>query len=100
MLIDFINRRRAAGLGLREALLQAAQRRFRPVLLTSITTIMGLLPIVLERSLQAQVLIPMAVSLAFGLAMSTLWVLILVPVLYQTVARRLERNRYAHSPAQ
>ncbi len=95
VLIDFINHRREAGVPLREALLQAAQRRFRPVLLTSITTIMGLLPIVLERSLQAQVLIPMAIALAFGLAMSTLWVLVLVPVLYQTVARRLEQERLA-----
>ncbi len=95
VLIDFINRRREEGRPLREALLQAARRRFRPVLLTSITTIMGLLPIVLERSLQAQVLIPMAVSLAFGLAMSTLWVLVLVPVLYQTVARRLEKHRFS-----
>ncbi len=95
VLIDFINHRREEGLPLQEALLQAASRRFRPVMLTSVTTIMGLMPIVLERSLQAQVLIPMAIALAFGLAMSTLWVLVLVPVLYQTVARRLEKQRLA-----
>ncbi len=88
VLIDFINHRvHDPHIGLREALLDAGKRRFRPVLLTSLTTIAGLLPLLLERSLQAQMLIPMAVSLAFGLMVSTLWVLVLVPTLYQSLAR-------------
>ena len=88
VLIDFINQRvRDPFISLRQALLIAGQERIRPVFLTSLTTIAGLLPLLLERSLQAQVLIPMAVSLSFGLMMSTVWVLLLVPVLYQSLAR-------------
>ena len=61
---------------------QAARQRFRPVLLTSLTTIAGLLPLLFERSLQAQVLVPLVTSLAFGLMASTVLVLIVVPALY------------------
>ncbi len=56
-------------------------------MLTSITTVAGLMPILLERSMQAQVLIPMAVSLSFGLMAATLWVLWLVPTMYLAYAR-------------
>jgi len=61
---------------------QAARDRFRPVLLTSLTTIAGLLPLLFEKSLQAQVLVPLVTSLAFGLMASTVLVLIVVPTLY------------------
>jgi hydrophobic/amphiphilic exporter-1 (mainly G- bacteria), HAE1 family len=81
-LIDFINLRVREGHPLRAALREAGCLRFRPVMLTSITTIGGLLPLLLEKSFQAQFLIPMATALAFGLAMTTLLVLILVPVMY------------------
>jgi hydrophobic/amphiphilic exporter-1 (mainly G- bacteria), HAE1 family len=81
-LIDFINLRVREGHPLRSALREAGCLRFRPVMLTSITTIGGLLPLLLEKSFQAQFLIPMATALAFGLAMTTLLVLILVPVMY------------------
>ena len=70
------------GLALREAALEAGARRFRPIVLTSITTFVGLLPLLLERSLQAQFLIPMAVSLAFGVLFATLVSLLLIPSLY------------------
>lgn len=60
----------------------AARARFRPIVLTSITTVAGLLPLLLEESLQAQVLIPLAASLAFGLATATLIALVLVPAVY------------------
>jgi len=86
VLIDFINHRVRAGIPLVEALTDAGQRRFRPVLLTSMTTIAGLLPILSETSLQAQVLIPMAVSMAFGLLFSTILVLVLVPTFYMYYA--------------
>jgi len=87
VLIDFINRRVRSGIALGEALLDAGRRRFRPVMLTSLTTVAGLLPILLERSFQAQVLIPMATSLAFGLMFTTLIMLILVPTMYLVYVR-------------
>ncbi|MBM4057575.1 MAG: efflux RND transporter permease subunit [Planctomycetes bacterium] len=81
-LIDFINLRVRAGHPLRESLREAGCLRFRPVLLTSVTTIGGLLPLLLEKSFQAQFLVPMATAMAFGLMMTTALVLILVPVMY------------------
>ena len=82
VLVDFINRSLAAETPLQEALLAAGKRRFRPVVLTSITTVAALLPLLLERNTQAQVLIPMAISISFGLIVATVWILFLVPVLY------------------
>ena len=98
VLIDFINHRVRAGHPLREALRESGCLRFRPVLLTSITTIGGLLPLLFETSFQAQFLVPMATSLAFGLAATTLIVLILVPVMYSffgTSAREEEVEEFA-----
>lgn len=82
VLVDFINRRVRAGIPLHAAILESGTRRFRPVLLTSLTTIAGLLPILTEQSFQAQMVIPMAVSLCFGLSLATLLVLVLVPTFY------------------
>lgn len=87
VLIDFINHRVRDGVPLREALVDAGRRRFRAVLLTSITTIAALGPLLFETSFQAQVLIPMATSLCFGLALTTVLVLLLVPVMYLVYAR-------------
>ena len=87
VLVDFINARTRAGVPLEEAVLEAGQRRFRPVLLTSLTTICGLLPILMEKSFQAQLVIPMATSLCFGLLLSTLLVLVLVPTFYFVYGR-------------
>ncbi len=64
VLVDYINRRRSEGITLLEAALEAGGRRFRPIMLTSVTTFVGLTPLMMDRSLQAQFLIPMAVSLA------------------------------------
>ena len=86
VLVDFINARIRSGTPLREAVLEAGQRRFRPVLLTSMTTVAGLLPILNETSFQAQLVIPMATSLCFGLLLSTLLVLVLVPTFYLVYA--------------
>ncbi|WP_299466755.1 efflux RND transporter permease subunit, partial [uncultured Gimesia sp.] len=82
VLVDFINHLRTSGVSDSDALLQAGQRRFRPVLLTTLTTVGGLTPILLEKSFQAQMLIPMATSVAFGEIFATILVLFLVPVLY------------------
>ena len=68
--------------GLVEALLQGGEDRFRPIILTSLTTFVGLLPIMSETSLQAQYLIPMVISLAFGVLFATGVTLLLVPCLY------------------
>ncbi|WP_417378864.1 efflux RND transporter permease subunit [Gimesia sp.] len=89
VLIDFINHRVADGLPLREALIDAGRRRFRPVLLTSMTTIVGLAPILKETSFQAQIIIPMAASLIFGLMLATVLVLFLIPTYYYLYARAL-----------
>ncbi|HAY80457.1 MAG TPA: AcrB/AcrD/AcrF family protein, partial [Planctomycetaceae bacterium] len=87
VLIDCINQRIQEGLPLFRALIEAGKRRFRPVLLTSVTTVAGLLPLLMETSFQAQVLIPMAVSMAFGLMLATVLVLYLVPVYYSLYGR-------------
>jgi len=63
-----------------EALVEAGSQRFRPILLTSLTTFFGLLPMILEKSVQAQFLIPMAVSLGFGILFATFIILLGVPV--------------------
>ena len=82
ILVDFVNRERRMGVPLAEAVVDAARKRFRAILLTSLTTFFGLIPIVLETSLQAQIVIPMAASLAFGILFATVITLFLIPSLY------------------
>lgn len=82
ILVHFVNRkRREEGASLLESILSAGKARLRAILLTSLTTFFGLVPILLETSLQAQIVIPMAVSLAFGIMFATVITLILVPCL-------------------
>jgi len=82
ILIDLINRERRSGVKLSQVVRDCATRRFRPIMLTTLTTFFGLVPMMLERSLQARFLIPMAISLAFGVMFATLITLFLVPSLY------------------
>ncbi len=82
VLIDRINQLRASGHALVEAVLQGGQDRFRPIILTSLTTFVGLLPIMSETSIQAQFMIPTVISLAFGVLFATGVTLLLVPCLY------------------
>ena len=82
IMVDFVNRARKEGLSLIDAAISAGTQRFRAIILTSLTTFMGLMPIVFERSLQAQIVIPMAISLAFGILFATVITLLLVPALY------------------
>ena len=70
-----------------DALIDAGRRRFRPVMLTSVTTIAGLTPMLTETSFQAQFLIPLAATLVFGLLVATGLVLILIPTLYSVYER-------------
>jgi multidrug efflux pump subunit AcrB len=94
VLTDFINRaRREDGMSVEEAVVQSGVQRFRPVLLTSLTTFFGLVPILLERSLQAQFIIPMATSLAFGILFATVITLFLIPILYLMLFNVRERFR-------
>jgi multidrug efflux pump subunit AcrB len=85
ILIDFINRAVRGGVDIDRAVVESGKARFRPVLLTSVTTIAGLLPLLLERSFQAQFLIPMAISICFGLLAATVLTLLYVPALYLIV---------------
>jgi multidrug efflux pump subunit AcrB len=91
ILVDFINRALRDGKPLEEAVEASGKARFRPVILTSVTTIAGLMPLMLERNFQAQFLIPMAVSITFGLFLATVLTLLLVPALYLIIkdAQRL-----------
>ncbi|MBQ4809960.1 efflux RND transporter permease subunit [Pseudoalteromonas luteoviolacea] len=85
VLVDYINKQRSRGKEVMEAVLTAGAARFRPVMLTSITTFFGLMPLLFEQETQAQFLIPMAVSLGFGIVFATFITLILVPVNYLIV---------------
>ncbi len=91
LLIDRVNVNRRGGSDLLTALLDAGTRRFRPILLTSLTTFFGLTPMILETSVQAQFLIPMAISLGFGILFATGITLLLIPCLYMMLedVRRL-----------
>ena len=82
VLVDYVNRHRDDGLGLMHAVREAGARRFRPILLTSLTTFAGLTPMLLETDIQARFLIPMAVSLSFGILFATAITLLLVPCVY------------------
>jgi multidrug efflux pump subunit AcrB len=82
VMVDFINQKIRAGEDLFESVIQSGTRRFRPIFLTSATTFAGLFPILFDPSLQAQFLIPMAASLAFGILFATAITLYLVPAAY------------------
>lgn len=82
LLVLFLKTQRSQGVETTKAAGQASRIRFRAVMITSLTTIAGLMPLLLERSLQAQVLIPIAISICFGLMASTLLVLLVLPALY------------------
>jgi multidrug efflux pump subunit AcrB len=85
VLIDAANQRRWRGASPFDAILSAGVRRFRPIVLTSLTTFFGLAPMIFERSAEARFLVPMALSLGFGILFATLIVLLLVPALYLVI---------------
>jgi len=82
VLIDRINKHRRSGFSAKRAVLTGAIQRFRPIVLTSVTTFLGLTPILLETSVQAQFLIPMVTSLSFGVLFASFVTLLFVPALY------------------
>ena len=96
VMIDFITERRRAGMPVREAIIGGARARFRPIFLTSLTTFLGVAPLILEQDLQARFLIPMAASLGFGIVAATGVLMVVVPALATLQMRRegaLERDR-------
>ncbi|NOR66022.1 MAG: hypothetical protein GQ528_01545 [Woeseiaceae bacterium] len=82
IMVDFINKAREEGVPLRQAVIDSGTQRFRAIILTSFTTAAGLMPIMLETSVQAQYMIPMAISLSFGIIFATAITLFLIPSLY------------------
>jgi multidrug efflux pump subunit AcrB len=81
VLIEGVNSRLESGIPLFVALIEGGKRRFRPIIISTITTFVGLMPLILEKSMQAQFLIPMAISIAFGVLFATILTLILIPCL-------------------
>ena len=85
LLVEFVKKHVAEGMSVHDAAAQASYDRFRAVLLTSLTTIVGMSPLLFETSLQAQILIPLTTSIVFGIAASTLLVLLVIPCLYSII---------------
>jgi multidrug efflux pump subunit AcrB len=86
VMIDLTNRLRAGGMAPRDAVVNAAVRRFRPILLTTLTTFGGLAPMIFETSRQARFMIPMAISLGYGIVFATAITLVIVPTFYAILA--------------
>ena len=82
VMVDYVNRHRKEAGSIRAAAVMAGGARFRAILLTSLTTFVGIMPMVLETDMQAKFLIPMAVALAFGILFATVITLLLVPCVY------------------
>jgi multidrug efflux pump subunit AcrB len=101
VLIEYANRLRAEGANAHDAILRAGVRRFRPVLLTTLTTFGGLAPMIFETSRQARFMIPMAVSLGYGILFATAITLLLAPCLYMVLEdfKRLAAACVASGPA-
>jgi multidrug efflux pump subunit AcrB len=93
VLIDFANRKRRSGLSAHDAIHEAGIHRFRPIMLTTLTTFGGLAPMIFETSRQARFLIPMALSLGFGIVFATVITLMLVPALYLIIEDLIQSVR-------
>lgn len=98
VLIDYANRKRREGMAPREAIVAAATRRLRPIMMTTLTTFLGLAPMILETSRQARFMIPMAISLGFGMIFATVILLVLVPCLYLGLENFREQLSKPHPP--
>ena len=82
VMIDFIDQELEEGISERTAIIEGAKGRFRPIMLTSVTTFLGFTPLILERAIQAQFLVPFAASLGFGILITTTILMMVVPALY------------------
>ena len=88
VMIDFIDQRRREGAPARVAIIDGAKRRFRPIMLTSVTTFLGFTPLILDRAIQAQFMMPFAASLGFGILITTAILMMVVPALNAIPAAR------------
>jgi len=93
ILVEFVNRARETEDSIEDALVSGGRQRFRAILLTTMTTFVGLLPMLFETSTQAQFVIPMALSLSFGIVFATTITLVLIPCLYRVVYDLKEPKR-------
>ncbi|WP_404363593.1 efflux RND transporter permease subunit [Marinobacter sp.] len=93
LMLDFVGEKRRQGMAAAEAIIESALDRFRPILLTSLTTFFGVFPLILERSVQAKFLIPTAVSLGFGILFGTFLLMLLVPALAILHSQLTENGR-------
>ncbi|MDG1486064.1 MAG: efflux RND transporter permease subunit [Porticoccaceae bacterium] len=99
ILVEFVNRGRSDNDSIDQALLGARKKRFRAILLTTMTTFVGLLPMLFETSTQAQFVIPMALSLSFGIVFATTITLVLVPCLYRVIYDLRDSKRFPEATA-
>jgi len=99
--VDFINQARAAGAGLREAILEAGRVRLRPIIMTTVTTVLGLTPMALGIGRGADLRAPLAIAVIGGLTVATLLTLIVVPVVYSVIEgmRRAARGEAGEASA-
>ena len=88
MMLDFINEQLKRGVSASQAIVEGAKQRFRPIMLTSVTTFLGFTPLILERSIHAKFLVPFAASLGFGILITTALLVLLVPALTAVLIRR------------
>ena len=95
VMIDFIDQRRREGAAPKTAIIDGAKGRFRPIILTSVTTFLGFTPLILERAIQAQFLVPFAASLGVGIMITTGILMLLVPALMAVYLRANSRRRAA-----
>ncbi len=93
IMVDFINKARAKGVAIRDAVIESGTARFRAIVLTSFTTAAGLLPIMFESSPQAQAIIPTAISIGYGIIFATIITLFLIPALYMLLEDFFDRIR-------
>lgn len=98
ILVDYINKQRKLGHSLHEAVSHAGAVRFRPIVLTSITTFVGLMPIMTDKTISTHIFVPMAISLAFGVLIGTLITLFIVPCLY-TILEDIKPTRQSTEAA-
>jgi HAE1 family hydrophobic/amphiphilic exporter-1 len=100
VLVDYMNTLRRRGMGLREAVIHGGKTRLKPILMTSLTTILGLLPMAIGWGTGSELRAPMGRAVVGGLTTSTLITLILIPTLYWMVESKLEARRHAKEHAQ
>ncbi len=93
VLVDYINLQRERGLSLNEAIVVSGRSRLRPVLMTSLTTILGMLPLAMSKGSGSEIWSPMGIAVIGGLIFSTIVTLILIPVVYQMMLRRTEKRK-------